>query len=131
MKKTASHWGGLIALLCCTSCSATGAADTSDKSLCGEFQYKNNITLTEQRVIEAYQPTIPTSPYPTGITKGCVGMSFSIDSDGVAFDFRIIKASHPRIFDKAAKEVIKKYRFRKDMNIFKEAYLIINFDIKE
>lgn len=121
----------LLILICCTSCSNTIASEAPAERLCGENGYRDVIALTEQRVVKSYNPTFPMSPYPDGINKGCVGMSFSISPDGYAFNIKIRNTSHPRIFDKAARKAIQKYRFQKDVETFKKAYLIITFDIDE
>lgn len=119
----------LLILMCCTSCSSTIATEAPMERLCGEDAYHEVIALTEQRVVEAYSPTFPMSPYPDEVSAGCVGMSFSINPDGYAFDIKIRNTSHPRIFNRAARKALQKYRFQKDMETFKNAYLVITFGI--
>lgn len=119
----------LLILMCCVSCSSTVASEEPMERLCGLDDYREAITLTEQKVVEAYIPTFPTSPYPDGVNKGCVGIGFSISPDGQAFDIIIKNTSHPRLFDRAARKAIQKYRFKKDVETFNNAYIIIKFSI--
>ena len=130
-KRITNRLNELLILICCTSCNSTIATEAPMERICGEDEYRDVITLTEQRVVETYPPTFPMSPYPDGTNKGCVGMSFSISPDGYAFNIKIRNTSHPRIFDKAARKAIQKYRFQKGVETFEKAYLIIKFDIEK
>jgi len=122
-------WQLPLAVLFCSSCSDISASEVSMQDVCGKKSSKISIALTKERVIKAYNPSFPSSPYLEDVSKGCVGIGFSISPDGLAINAKIRKTSHNRIFDKAAKKAIQNYRFQKDMVIFQDAYLIIKFDI--
>ena len=98
-----------------------------NQDLCGEKLYAERIKLTEQRIIARPPTLLVLSPVKSELIDGCVGISFSINQQGEAFDMEIKKASHQRTYSRAAKKTLKKYRFKENSEVFKQGYLVIEF----
>ncbi len=104
------------------------AAEDQITDPCGKELYKEKIALTKNKITKPSFARLPFSPHRPSIRKGCVGISFSINTVGLVFNAKIKKTSHVRVFNRSALYTIKKYRFQQNDKVFKEAYLIINFD---
>lgn len=116
----------------CSGC--INASDESKdhlSSTCGSSEFSEVLALTEKLVEKSYTPTFPSSPYYEDLSNGCVGLSFSINMEGVPFDIEIRRTSHLHIFSRSAKRAIQKYRFQKSKEGFKSAYLIIYFSLDD
>ena len=103
------------------------ATEAINQDVCGKKLYEDRIKLTEQRVVTKYQAPMILSPVKADKINGCVGISFSINQQGEAFDLEIIKVSEKVIFSRAAKKALKKYRFKKSSDVFEQGYLVIEF----
>ena len=115
--------------LFCISCNISSADDSILRDDCGESMHQADMALTEDMVIHKEKPKFPTAPYRNEVSEGCVGLSFSIDTNGLPFNIVVENASPSGVFNRAAKKTLQKYTFQKPTTSLTNAYLIIESDL--
>lgn len=82
------------------------------KCNCMPNEWARVVERTEKRVVHKEPLHVPKDPVGTTYAKSCVRLVFNIDTNGIPINIKIDHSSRNRILDLAAKDVLKKYRFK-------------------
>jgi periplasmic protein TonB len=63
-------------------------------------------------LVEQVPPRFPTRAHRMGITEGVVSIAYTVDEQGNVVDPQVVSADPPRVFDEAALDAIRKWRYR-------------------